>query len=417
MGRRGSNRDITYQQHAEAALRELNDNLERAVENRTAELRSITDAAQEAILMMDPSGAIRYWNPAAERIFGYSAEEALGENLHDLLTPERFLADHHAAFPAFVLIDSGKAIGQTLELFARRRDGREIPVSLSLSAVSLSGAWHAVGILSDITDRKRLEENLLSAKQRAEAANAAKSEFLANMSHEIRTPVNGVIGITGLLLETELGAEQQRLAKTIRSSGQAVMVLLNDILHVSKIEAGKLDLETVEFDLRGLLEDFAGPLVMRANSKGIKFRCEVDPDVPSQVIGDPGRLRQILTNLAGNAVKFTEQGRVSVYTGLISETAHDAVVCFTVRDTGIGITLEQQRKLFENFTQADSSTTRRYGGTGFGLVISKNLTELMAGEIGVASAVGEGSEFWFTVRLGKPSQPKSLTDGAAEPVG
>jgi PAS domain S-box-containing protein len=401
MGRRGSNRDITEQKRAEAALRKLNDNLELAVENRTAELRSITDAAHDAILMVDPRGAISYWNTAAERIFGYSAAEALGKNLHDFLVPERYHAAYLAAFPEFVLSGRGQAIGKTLELSARRRDGREIAVSLSLSAVQLQGAWHAVGILSDITERKQMEDNLRAAMQAAEAANVAKGEFLANMSHEIRTPMNGVIGMTGLLLDTSLDREQRRYAEIIRSSGEHLLVLVNDILDYSKIEAGELDLEIVEFDLRDLLESFAAPLAMRARGKGIEFECAIEPNVPSRVYGDPGRLGQVLTNLAGNAIKFTKQGRVAVQASLAFETATEAVVRFTVQDTGIGIAPGGRPKLFEKFTQADTSTTRRYGGTGLGLAICKQLAELMGGQIGVNSQAGIGSEFWFTVRMGK----------------
>ena len=416
MGRRGSNRDITQEQQAEAALRELNDNLERTVASRTAELRSITDAAHDAILMMDPHGAISYWNRAAERIFGYTAEEALGRNLHELLAPERFQADHRAAFPEFVRSGNGPAIGKTLELHARHRDGREIAVSLSLSSVSLHGKWHAVGILSDITERKQKDDDLRAAMKVADAANVAKGEFLANMSHEIRTPMNGVIGMTGLLLDTELNASQRRYAEAIRSSGESLLALVNDILDFSKIEAGKLELELLDFNLHDLLESFAAPLAMRARSKGIEFNCALEPNVPSLVRGAPGRLRQVLTNLAGNAVKFTAQGRVSVRVSLVSETAAASVIRFSVQDTGIGIPREQQEMLFEKFSQADTSTTRRHGGTGLGLAISKRLTELMAGEIGVNSQAGAGSEFWFTVPMGKIAPPKSLTQGSAKPA-
>ena len=256
-----------------------------------------------------------------------------------------------------------------------------------------------IGIHRDITQQRELEENLRTAKQAADEASAAKSQFLATMSHEIRTPMNGVIGMTGLLLDTTLNAEQRRYADTIHASGEALLALLNDILDFSRIEAGKLELESVDFELREVLDELAAPLILRARTKGLSLKCEVGPDVPSPVCGDPGRLRQILTNLVGNAVKFTERGEISVYASLVERTATDFLLRFTVRDTGIGISPEQQKKLFQKFTQADASTTRRYGGTGLGLAIAKDLAELMGGEIGVTSTLGAGSEFWFTARL------------------
>jgi len=306
-----------------------------------------------------------------------------------------------------------------LEWTHRKLDGTDFPCTVLLSTVYIQDKTFLLSTIRDITDQKKREQELqdMNAQleraiaranelaMQAELASAAKSEFLANMSHEIRTPLNGVIGMTGLMLETPLSEEQRRYAEVIRSSAEALLGIINDILDFSKIEVGKLELEILDFDLLNLLDDFAATLALRAHEKGLELICDADPNVPALLRGDPGRLRQILTNLAGNAVKFTQQGEVVISVSPESETEKDVLLRFTVKDTGIGIPKEKLPLLFNKFTQLDASTTRQFGGTGLGLAISKELAQLMGGTVGVESEVGKGSTFWFTARFEKQTEP------------
>jgi len=282
-----------------------------------------------------------------------------------------------------------------LEKFSRRY---EDPNPRLLEVVNIIGTQ-----LGRVMERIQAEEELALSRDEALASVRTKAEFLATMSHEIRTPMNGVIGMTGLLLDTKLTGEQQHFANTVRSSGEALLTIINDILDFSKMEAGKLDFEIIDFDLRTALEETLDLMAEKASAKGIELVGVVFDDVTTAVRGDPGRLRQVLLNLIGNAIKFTEQGEVTVQILRMEETEHEVEVRIQVNDTGVGISQEAQDRLFQPFSQADSSTTRKYGGTGLGLAIAKQLVEMMGGQMGVESHPSMGSQFWFTVRLEKQS--------------
>jgi PAS domain S-box-containing protein len=395
------------------------------LEQAEARTGAILDAAPDATVIVDPGWRIVRVNAAAERLFGYAREEVLGQSV-DLLVPERFREAHKRGRSKYLAAPRPRAFGSDLGLSARRKDGSEVPVEISLSPLEAAEGTLVISAIRDVTQRKQAEQALEQSKQaleqskqdleRANAelarASGVKSEFLATMSHEIRTPMNGVIGMTGLLLDTPLTPEQREYAETVRASGEALLAIINDILDFSKIEAGQLNLEVTDLDVRRSVEQVVDLFAAQARDKGLELASLVYQDVPAVLRGDPGRLRQILTNLVGNALKFTEHGDVVVRADLLEEQDDALLLRCAVRDTGIGLTPEQQTQLFHPFRQADSSTTRKYGGTGLGLAISKRLVELMGGEIGVESAPGQGSTFWFTVRLGR-STTAPLADPAA----
>ena len=521
--------DITESRRNEEALRASEETL-----------RVISDTALDAVILMDSEGRVGHWNSAAEHMFGYTREEILGRDLHQLLAPPRDRERYQKALPHFFKTGQGDAIGKVLELKAMRKDGEHFPVELSVAAVRLRGDWSAVGIVRDITERKRVEETLkesenrfrrittnmidlivetdaegtivyvtpstlavtgyaeaemlgkpaldfvqpvdfkraeaslwsvyetriphgidfrcrksdgndlwlesmvsplldenrgvkgaviacrnissrkqaeeelLKAKAAAEAANRAKSEFLANMSHEIRTPMNGVMGMLELALDSGLTGPPRHYAEMAKISADSLLGVINDILDFSKVESGKLELERSEFDLRETVGDTVKTLAARAQKKGLELILHVHPDVPSAVIGDPLRLNQVIVNLVGNAIKFTERGEIVVE---ITPEPHDAEhigLHFCVTDTGCGIALDKQQLIFDAFSQADSSTSRLFGGTGLGLAICTRLVNLMGGSIGVVSEVGKGSSFHFTARFAR--QLRTIVQEPAEPI-
>ena len=389
--------------------------IEKVIRESEELFRMINISAQDAIIMVDSSGLITHWNPAAERILGYSEVEILGESLASTLVPSRYLEEYNSAFSLWKKTGTYKASERSYEFIVLRKDREEINVEVSLSSVELQEQAYMIGIVRDITERKLMESlvkeqteeliqtnNLLvQAKEEAEIANRAKSQFLANMSHEIRTPMNGVIGMTSLLANTELTPEQIEYVEIIQKSADALLMVINDILDFSKIEADKLTLEIMEFNIREVIEDTLDLLTPTSNKKQIELNYFIYTNIKSFLKGDPGRLRQILLNLCNNAIKFTEKGEVTLKVSLKEETSSHVKLHFSIKDTGIGISKKCKNLLFRPFSQVDSSTTRKYGGSGLGLVISKRLVEMMKGEIGFESEEGKGSTFWFTALFQK----------------
>lgn len=364
-----------------------------------AGLQTVINASQDAMIAVGENGLITLFNPAAERMFQRSTQDMLGRPL-DCVIPEEYRELHRGyVVEYFAKGEPHAAIGKTIELPAARADGTQFPMELSLSIGRHGGERFALAIIRDVTDRKRAEGELQQAKEAAEAANRTKSEFLANISHEIRTPMNGIIGMTELALATDLDKEQREYLDTVLRSGNSLLLLLNDLLDLSKIEAGKLDVETTEFDVVELVESVADMLALRAAAKKLELICDIDPRVPLFLRGDSTRLRQVLVNLVGNAVKFTERGEVIVSAEVEQEAGDNVSLGFQVSDTGIGIPEHRQRAIFETFTQGDGTTARQYGGTGLGLAISKQIVELLGGGISVESSPGKGSTFRFTVPL------------------
>ena len=381
--------------------------------------RLVVETTPSGMVMTDQSGTIVLVNRLVETLFGYSRQELIGQPI-EILLPARFRQAHphhrsgysnkHAPHPK---------MGKGRELHGLHKDGREIPLEVGLNPIETRDGRFILSSIVDITERKAAEQKRLQDAQALEQTNKelvlardqallaarSKAEFLATMSHEIRTPLNGVIGLTSLLLDTSLDEDQRDMVNTVQHSGEFLLGILNDILDFSKIEAGKLNLESLDFDIRVAIDETIGLLAERAASKGLELYSLVDASIPLVINGDPGRIRQILLNLIGNAIKFTNSGSVSVHVSATPNPEGGLTLHFSVADTGIGLSHEAQRTLFQSFTQADSSTTRKYGGTGLGLAISKRLVTLMQGEIGLESQLGQGSRFWFTLPVASSEAP------------
>ncbi|GAB1722392.1 MAG: putative Histidine kinase [Nitrospira sp.] len=377
------------------------------------QFRQVVESAPNGMLMIDPQGTITMVNKQVEAMFGYSREELLGQPV-ELLIPQRFRLNHPRHRTGYFSAPASRAMGVGRELFGLHKDGTEFPVELGLNPIDTPKGQLALASIVDISPRKKTERDLAKAAQdlewknwelseardQAVRAGQAKTDFLATMSHEIRTPMNGVLGMTTLLLDTSLTPEQRDYLQMLRDSGESLLRIINDILDFSKIEAGKFTIEHIPFDLRLTIEDTLDILAPTAQGRQLELVGLIDAQTPRTLIGDPGRIRQILTNLVGNAIKFTEHGEVLIQVSQTDEDPGSVALRFEVIDTGIGLSPEAQAKMFQSFTQADSSTARKYGGTGLGLTICKRLVELMGGQIGLQSIAGQGTCIWFTIRFG-----------------
>ncbi|MDD4004415.1 MAG: response regulator [Elusimicrobiaceae bacterium] len=386
------------------------------------ELKSVMDSARDvAIISTGASGLITHFNPGAEKIFGYPAAEIIGkryvgsfatDTAIDMAETELKTTIKHTD-PAVRAKNILAAPDFQREIQILRGDGATADLHLMVShKYDADGIVEGVLIVAqDISVLKKTQADMLTAKEAAESANRAKSEFLANMSHEIRTPLNSIIGISDVMYMSETDQEKRALFQTIQSASESLLQLINDILDFSKIEAGKIDIENIEFDFRDVLENSISFFAAKSGEKGLELVCDIAPDVPARCVGDPGRLKQVLINLLSNAVKFTEHGEIVLRAGR-KRLNNDEWVRVEVRDTGIGISKEDQLRIFSKFTQADSSVTRRFGGSGLGLSISKSLVELMGGTLSFESEPGKGSRFYFELPLELPAttEPAELPD-------
>jgi PAS domain S-box-containing protein len=402
----GRQTELAQTLRAEIARRE---ELERDAESGRARVQAILDGVVDGVVTINKDGRILQWSTGAERLFGYTAEEAVGADVTMLMPePQRLVDDRYVN--AFLTAGNAKTVGTDRQLSGIRKDGAEFPMELAVNEVRANGETLFTGILRDITERKRAEAALIQAREQAESASVAKSQFLATMSHEIRTPMNGILGMANLLVTSNLSDRQRRLVTSLSGSAQALLALINDILDFSKIEAGRFELFESDFDPRDVLAEVAAVFCERCAAKDLELVYFIAEDVPSRLRGDPVRLRQVIINLVGNAIKFTERGEILLEVTIAQRDQGQVVLSVSVEDTGIGIEASKRDKVFESFHQVDNSITRSRGGSGLGLTISKQLVELMGGKIGVDSEVGRGSRFYFTVRCGAAAEtaPRQL---------
>lgn len=403
------------QNDAENKLMIINAELEKRVIERTeavskneGKVRGILESAFDAIVGMDEKGLVTEWNPRAEEIFGWSKAQAIGKRMSELIIPERYRQMHEKGLSHFIMTGEGPVLNRSIEISGLKKTGEEFPVELSITPLKIDNQYIFTAFISDITQRKadeikliNLNSELAKSAQEAKQASETKSFFLANMSHEIRTPINGVIGMTNIVLDTSLSPQQREYIEIIRTSADSLLAIVNDILDLSKIESGKMELEEIDFEVSSLVQDITKTLRLTATQKGLNLKTSIPAALVENVVGDPGRIRQILINLISNAIKFTNEGEITVSASVLSNDENQISIHFEVQDSGIGISDDTLKKLFQPFTQADSTMSRKFGGTGLGLSICQRLVDMMHGKIGALSTERKGSVFWFELSLKK----------------
>lgn len=371
------------------------------IKEQMKRVNSIIDHALNGILVVNEAGIIELFNPSASKILGYAPHDVIGKKF-PILVPEPYKTEYMEYLRRYIETGIGEVIDSgPREVVGLREDGTTIPIELLISSMKLDSKRLFLVVFQNITQRKEVEEAVKKAHDMAVEASVAKSEFLSNMSHEIRTPMNTIIGISDLLSETPLNDDQKKYVQIFKESGEHLLSLINDILDISKIEAGHAELEHADFNLQQIMDKIKEMMLIKIDPQKLNLIFDTEPDIPRSLIGDAGRLKQVLLNLIGNAIKFTEQGEVLVKTKLKSLNLNkkEVELLFEIHDTGIGISAEKVGLLFHDFMQGDLSFTRKYGGSGLGLAISKKLIELMHGNIWVESEVGKGSTFYFTAKF------------------
>ena len=391
--------DITELKHREEDLRRSEDLL-----------RNVVDASFDGVIVMDGNGTVLDFSPAAEDVFGWTSQEVVGQKMSSMIIPEKYRDAHDTGLKKFMETGEGPVLGKRFEIEGLHKDGHEIIVELAIRHTQGSDGPLFLGYVRDVTERKAADAALREAKEKAEAANEAKAKFLAMMSHEIRTPMNGVLGILSLLRDTDLDPAQSAYVKTARESGRSLLELINDILDFSKLEAGRMELERTPFRLKSVVRSVVDLFQPTAQEKGLNLSLHYPESIPVNVVGDAGRLRQVILNLVSNAIKFTELGSVEISVKVKQDHPYKPTFRFSVKDTGVGIPENRQNEMFGDFVTVDSSYTKKHGGTGLGLAICRQIAALMQGEVTLESLPGAGSTFHFTVpiQLSEKQIPEKL---------